>query len=168
MKITEEVEGLLSRIKAISTVGYAYALHIKFTAPQYLFQDYPRAWMETYSKEGLVLHDPTVQWGFANTGSVRWAELARFDDAGVLRRAASFGLVHGFTLALDENGSRSLGSFARDDRDFTEGEVDALGDLAQKLHRVTRPAGGLTQAESDALRSLSLLQTQNEEGLARD
>ncbi len=60
---------LLGELDDLCPSGYAIALHIRYTTPAFLFQTYPKEWMEYYSQNGLVLHDPTVRWGLANTGT---------------------------------------------------------------------------------------------------
>ncbi len=74
----------VERLTALAPSGYAIALHVRFTTPTFLFQTYPREWIEVYTQRGYVMSDPTVMWGFSNTGRVRWSDLADQDSAGML------------------------------------------------------------------------------------
>jgi LuxR family transcriptional regulator len=100
-------------LKTIATAGFAPAFHVRFTTPTFLFQTYPKDWLDYYSQNGLVMSDPTVMWGFENTGAVDWAALQANDSAGVLAKAAEYGLKHGATYATEIDGSHSIGTFAR-------------------------------------------------------
>ena len=46
-----------------SPAGFAVALHFDFTTPTFLFQTYPKRWMDYYSAGGLVMHDPVARMG---------------------------------------------------------------------------------------------------------
>ncbi len=161
MSENSEVVALLRQIGAASPAGFAIALHVGFTAPKYLFQAYPRDWIARYSELGLVLKDPTVHWGFANTGSCRWSDLEGNDPAGVMAMAREHGLHYGVTLALLEDGSRSVASFARSDREFDTGEIAAISGLFDQLHAETRQTDRLTAEDHAQLRRMSILLTHN-------
>ena len=117
-----EIRHILGDLMDTATAGFALAFHVRFTTPSFLFQTYPKDWLDYYSQNGLVMSDPTVAWGFENTGAIGWSDLTASDSAGVLAKAAEFGLKHGATCATGSDESRSIGSFARADRDFTDAE----------------------------------------------
>lgn len=121
-----------------------------------MFQTYPGAWMTHYTQNGLVLQDPTVLWGFANQGRVDWADLEDTSPAKVMQQASDFGLKHGLTIALDQNDSLTIASFANRTRAFTEAEADALEAAVQALHNITAPDQNLSAETTDALRALSI------------
>jgi len=146
-------------MKRLSPGGYAVALHLSYSAPAFLFQTYPPEWSTFYAENGLMLHDPTVQWGVANLGYVDWADLADKDPQGVLIRAAEHGLHHGFSAAVLEGDSRSLVGFARSDRAFTQAERDALIGAMSHLHEVTLDHQAMPKAQADALRALAVNQS---------
>lgn len=154
---------ILSRLRAAHPVGFAIALHVKFTAPQYLFQAYASDWIDLYTREGLVLRDPTVRWGFVNSGAIRWSALADPggdpEGADVMRLAAEHGLAYGFTLANDAGGSRSIASFARPEREATEAEIEAAAAELATLHDLTRGIEVLTPRFHDALKQMSMYLT---------
>lgn len=146
----------LSTLDGYCPAGYAMALHISFTTPKFLFQTYNRDWMEHYSKHGLVLKDPTVKWGFGNTGHVLWSDLKEQDTDGVLEAAKSYGIGFGFTYCTDAHGSRSISSFARNDRDFTGAEISDISALVDLLHSETADLDGISSQERDQLKKISV------------
>lgn len=154
-----QISACLTRLHAASPSGFAIALHIRFTSPRYLFQSYDKAWLDIYTREGFLLRDPTVGWGFENTGSIRWSALAALDTAGVLTRAAGVGLRFGVCLALVEGGSRSIASFTHRDRELTDAEIaDRAADLAE-LHRLTATIDKLSPQVHETLKQMSIYLT---------
>lgn len=153
------IGNLLESIGEASPAGFAIALHIQFTSPRYLFQGYRREWIEHYSRNGLVLSDPTVRWGFENLGMIRWSDLAKDDAAGVLESAAAYGLSHGFTAAIERSGSRSVASFARGDREFDDAEMAGIEGLLAQLHDSTLGAKTLSPGDHAVLRRISVFLT---------
>lgn len=159
MSSASEIVGILSTLKDVAPAGYAIALHIHFTTPMYLFQSYPREWVDKYSQEGLVLHDPTVRWGFGNTGPIRWSELAADDEAGVLIAAQKHGLSFGMTVAQTSAARKSIASFARSDREFSDTEVAQVCVLFDDLIQRTIAPGALTDQDQEFLRRMSVAVT---------
>ena len=159
MEPQELIGDQLSRLKALAPAGYAIALHVRFMTPLFLFQSYPPEWIDYYSKNGLVMQDPTVHWGFENTGVKPWSELVGEDPGGVISAAADYGMKHGFTLALDRGESRTITSFARADRDFTPDDIDQIKDAAVQLHDATAAVETLEPQTRDRLRKISILFT---------
>jgi LuxR family transcriptional regulator, quorum-sensing system regulator SdiA len=150
------VAALLHDLDERSPAGCAIGLHIRFTTARYMFQSYPKRWMDLYSGSGLILQDPTVHWGMSNVGWVRWRDLEDIDQHGVLERAKDFGILNGVTVAVLIDGSRSIASFARSDRDYEPSEIAELQAIFEDLHRAT--AGGVTLSDEDrlALKDLSV------------
>ena len=146
----------LERLNDLCTAGYAMALHIQFNSPKLLFQTYPKDWREIYTQEGFVLKDPTVLWGFANAGTVNWSDLARDDPEGIMAQAAQHGLKHGFTLGIHQGGDRTIASFARNDRAFSDAEKDEAVEIATQWHENTAGLDRLTREQEDELRALSV------------
>ncbi len=150
----------LSRLAHIAPAGYAIALHIGYAAPRFLFQTYPPGWRETYTREGLMMKDPTVRWGLSNTGWTKWSALESEDEHGVFASAAHYGIHHGVTYATDLGGSRSIASFARGDRDFSAAELTQIGTETERLHDITDADGKLTPEMHASLHRLSVEITQ--------
>lgn len=157
MESQERIGALLARMRETSPAGFAIALHVRFTAPRYLFQSYEKTWLDTYSREGLVLHDPVVRWGFTNEGTVRWSDLD--DPAGVMTRARAFGMTYGAVIALIHDGSRSMGGFARSDREMTDAEVASLRSDLGELHDITAGVEAFSPAVHTTLKQMSVYLT---------
>jgi LuxR family transcriptional regulator len=136
--------------------GYAAALHINFTTPDFLFQTYPADWLAIYSQKGFVMQDPTVLWGFENLGTVRWSDLTRNDHAGVMKEATKFGMKYGLTVAVEQGGSRSIASLSRKDREFTDVELALATEMISNLHNLTAQARTLTSETREILRQQSI------------
>lgn len=137
MTLTDQLRSLLTRLKLQSPCGFAAAFQVTFTTSRYLFQTYDEEWMNYYSRMGLVLKDPAVRWGFSNDGIASWADLQKLDHHGVFDKAAEFGLKYWAVTATSDGGSKSIGAFARSDRDFTDEEREQLFTDFQSLHRLT-------------------------------
>lgn len=154
-----EITAILDKLRQNHPSGFAIALHVTYSAPKYLFQAYDRNWIETYTKEGLVLTDPTVKWGFSNTGTIRWGDLVDPADAAgmeMMFRAAAHGLVHGFTVAHVEGGTRTIASFTRSDREVSEDEIDVGRMAVERLHALTSEKDGLSESLHESLKALSI------------
>lgn len=151
-----EIRNILGDLKETATGGFALAFHVRFTTPNFLFQTYPKDWLDYYSQNGLVMSDPTVAWGFENTGAIAWTDLKATDTAGVLAKAAEFGLTFGATCATQSNDSRSIGSFSRADRDFTSTEREMFMERLEMLHRATADMKTLSPETAAALRTMSV------------
>lgn len=154
-----DISKVLSGLKEIAPAGFAIALHIRFTSPAFMFQTYPRAWIEEYSRDGLLAYDPTVAWAFSGEGHVQWSDLVPQDKAGVLGRAAAHDIRHGLTVSVVRQGSRSLGGFARPDREFTPEEASTLEAAVGQLHDSTDPSQPLPKDLRESLHRLSVMVT---------
>lgn len=135
MKGQDRISALLTKLHAASPAGFAIALHVRYTSPRYLFQSYAKKWLDTYSREGLVLHDPVVRWGFTHEGTIRWNALD--DPARVMDRAAAHGLRYGAVVAFVHDGSRTMAGFARGDRELSDDEIATLKSTLEELHDLT-------------------------------
>lgn len=155
----DDISATLGRLRSMSPAGFAIALHIGYTAPKYLFQSYDQDWIDTYSREGLVMEDPTVKWGFENTGAIRWSALAPLDTGGVLDRAAEHGMTFGVTAAYSDGGPRSVASFSRSDREATDAEMAQLMTDLEKLHLLTGQMESLSPEVHRSLRQMSIYLT---------
>lgn len=155
----DSANNILRRLRQRSPAGFAIALHVEFTTPKYLFQAYDKDWLNHYSSKGLVMHDPTVRWGFDNTGAIRWSDLAEDDPMAVLTQAAEYGLRYGLTVAVDAAGSRSIASFARSDREMSDLDIAAISADVACLHKVTGDPASFTPAMHETLRQMSIFLT---------
>lgn len=150
------IAGLLSELDDMSPLGFAIALHIKYNAPTFLFQTFPEAWVENYSRKGLVIRDPAIQWAFENTGFIRWRELNDREPSGVMEQAKLFGLTYGFTASIHNDHSRTVAGFARSDRDYLDVEIHEIMDRLQDLDVLTAGIEILSKKDTDALQKMSI------------
>lgn len=152
MPIIDDVKGLLAELGETSSAGFAIGLHLEFTTSRYILQTYSRDWMHEYSRRGLLLVDPTVRWGVENLGWIRWSDLAALDEGGVLAAAAEFGLTYGVSISVEGGGTRSLGSFASGDAEFTDAQIATLSSDLEKLHALTSGIEADTPDDKDLRR----------------
>ena len=150
------IAALLHDLDRRCPAGFALALHVQFTRPTFLFQTYAKRWMDRYSSAGMVVHDPLVHWGLQSSGRIRWSDLEAIDSHGVLEAAKDFGLMNGSCVSFVEAGSRTIGGFARSDREFTDAEVDLLEEDLRNLHRATLHMRTLSSDDERALTALSI------------
>lgn len=155
----QDFQRIIQRLRSRSPAGFAIGLHLRFTTPRYFLHAYEPEWLDLYSAEGLVMQDPTVRWSFLNTGTIRWSDLAAEDHAGVLAKAAQFGMIYGVTVALADRGSRSMASFARSDREHSDLDIHALETDLRALHLQTLTMELASPALHEMLTQLSIYLT---------
>lgn len=145
----------LARLTDLSPKGYALGLHIRYASAHVMIQTYDPRWSQVYTEKGYMLADPMVFWGFGNEGTIRWSELDLPDPNGILIQASAFGLRYGAAVSHGETSSRTIGGFARDDREFTDGEITEIHNIVRELHRKATPPEQLTPAQRMALRLIA-------------
>lgn len=150
------IQEKLVHLKTRAPKGFALALHVKFTAPTFLFQTYDQKWLDYYSENSVVIQDPIVRWGFENRGALLWSDLVDQDDAGVIQAAADHGLKHGVVAAVENENGFSIGGFARDDRPYTPEEAAELRDLLDEIHNLTDQMKELSPEMAGKLHALSI------------
>jgi LuxR family transcriptional regulator, quorum-sensing system regulator SdiA len=159
MEPHSDIQTRLESLKNLAPAGFAMALHVRFTTPAYLFQTYPKAWIDHYNKNGLVMRDPTVRWGFQNNGLINWADLVAEDSAGVIAEAAKHGMKWGITYVVERGDSRSLTSFTRADRAFSADEIGQITAHVDAAHDQTASLQSLTPETRAELVRLSIMFT---------
>ena len=155
MSSRAEISATLARLQKLAPKGYYIGLHIRFAAPIMQFQTYPETWAERYSSNAYALRDPTIAWGFSTTGACRWSSLPIPDPFSILKDAANHGLTFGLTVSYGPINSRTIASFARDDREFTDAEIAEISTTVRRLHDSTEPPASLTKAQKEALRCVA-------------
>lgn len=144
-----------ARLEGLAPAGFHVALRVGFAFPLIEINQLPKAWVDHYTVQRLMLFDPVIQWVYSSTGATRWSEIPLPDVRGVLTQAAQFGLRYGVAVSHhdgDRDPHRSFGSFARQDREFEEAEIEELRAYIAELHAASRPPTNLTEAELEALR----------------
>ncbi|MCI2401092.1 autoinducer binding domain-containing protein [Aliiroseovarius subalbicans] len=155
MNETQGLDRGLARLSDLSPKGYALGLHIRFAAAHLMFQTYDPRWTQIYTENGYMLADPTVFWGFGNEGAIRWSEVGLPDGHGILDQAAEFGLKFGLTVSCGAIASRTIGGFAREDREFNDDEITEIQSVVTQLHAASTPPEQLTPAQRMALRLIA-------------
>lgn len=145
----------LARLKRLAPGGFALGLHIRFASAHIMIQTYDQAWIDRYTSRGYMLCDPIVSWGFGNIGTGRWSALGHPDPHGVLKQASEFGLNYGIAVSHGQMSSRTIGGFARCDREFTDGEMEQIFETVVLLHLEATPPSSLTSAQRHALRMIA-------------
>ncbi|MBV7380554.1 helix-turn-helix transcriptional regulator [Maritimibacter dapengensis] len=145
----------LAQLSDLAPRGYALGLHIRFAAAHLMIQTYDPRWTQRYTENGYMLADPMVFWGFGNNGTIRWSEIDLPDPHNIMGQAADFGLKFGIAVTTGPTSSRTIGGFARGDREFTDGEMEKIQALVEKLHEQSTPPDNLTPAQRMALRLIA-------------
>lgn len=155
MSIKSKLDLELHHLRSYAPAGYFVGLHIRFTSPLMILQTYDEAWVNHYSENAFVVRDPTTIWALGNTGVIRWGDPALPDPYGVFDAARRFGMAYGITCSCGSARSRSIASFSRNDRDYTDAEMESVLMIVDRLHEMTRPADDLTPAQIEALRRIA-------------
>jgi LuxR family transcriptional regulator len=155
-----QITSILGRFNGLAPDGYAIGLNIAYTTPRFMFQTYPKTWLDYYSGNGLIMSDPIVAWGFENAGTARWSELD--DPAGVMAKAAEFGLAHGAVIVALSNDDRSICGFAKNAAEFTDAEIAELAENVAALHALTADLLQLAPETVAQLRKMSIMVTHPE------
>jgi LuxR family transcriptional regulator len=150
---------LLSALDDMSPGGFALALHIQYNAPAFLFQTFPEKWVNAYARHGMVIRDPAIHWAFANSGFIRWRELAQDDTTGVMEQARLYGLTYGFTVSIHNDRSRTICGFARSDRDYLDAEIEEIRRTLEALDVLTAGIKVLSKSDTLALQKMSIRMT---------
>ena len=155
MSVQSRIDKELKALGKLAPLGFFIGLHIRFTSPLMTFQTYDQRWLDHYTENGYALRDPAIAWGFSVTGAIRWSDPGLIDPFGLFREAARYGLTHGATISCGPIKSRTIASFARDSRDFTDAEIAAIEACVHRLHETTQPPDDLTKAQVEALRMIA-------------
>lgn len=150
-----EVDAQLANLAALAPQGYALGLHIRFAAPLIMVQTYDPRWVEAYTQHGYLMSDPMVNWALGQSGTCRWSALDLPDPQDILSKATRFDLNFGVAVSHGPSGSRSIGGFARADREFHDNEIAQIFALVLGLHQATTPPDHLSVAQVDALRLIA-------------
>lgn len=155
MTDTHGLDRGLAQLSDLAPKGYALGLHIRFASAHLMIQTYDPRWTEIYTERGYMLADPMVFWGFGNDGAIRWSEIDLPDPHGILDQARSHGLTYGVAVAFGPTASRTIGGFARDDREYNDDEIARISEIVEKLHIASEPPEQLTSAQRMALRLIA-------------
>ena len=155
MTVRLSLDAELRQLSHLANAGYSIGLHIRFTTPLISFNTFDSRWMEYYADKGFALRDPMVAWGFSDTGFIRWNDTALLDPFGILAHAIRHGLKFGCSVACGPIRSRSIASFARNDRQFSDQELEDMFEIVQRMHEISKPPEELTRAQVQALQCIA-------------
>jgi LuxR family transcriptional regulator, quorum-sensing system regulator SdiA len=155
MSVRNGIDVELQNLARMATAGYFIGLHIRFTSPLFTFQTYDQQWIDHYTENGYVLRDPMTAWGFSRTGWIRWSDPELMDPFGLFKEATQYGLNFGVTVAIGPIKSRTIASFAREDREFRDDEITKIERAVKRLHDLSEPPEALTEAQIEALRMIA-------------
>ena len=108
------------------------------------------------------MSDPSVAWAFENTDAIKWSALAEQDPMNVLTKAAEYGMKFGTVCGVEIDESRSIGGFARADREFDTAETETLVEMMHTLHALTADIKSISPETSAALRTMSVQYTHSQ------
>jgi len=145
----------LAQLSDLAPKGYALGLHIRFASAHLMIQTYDPRWTEIYTERGYMLADPMVFWGFGNDGAIRWSEIQLPDPHDIIGQAREHGLTYGVAVAHGPTSSRTIGGFARADREFRDDEIARISEIVRQLHAASEPPEQLTPAQRMALRLIA-------------
>lgn len=148
----------LKRLDELAPLGYNAGLHIRFARPLYFRSTYAPEWQEEYNKNQYALRDPLVFWGISKTGRTRWSEITLPDPFGVMAKARAHRLLFGAVISCGKLTSRTIVGISRDDREFSDAEMDDVADITEGLHQVAEPPTDLAVGDLEALRIMDILE----------
>lgn len=148
-------DGIIDKIDELSPLGCAGALRLRFSRPLYYFARYPEDWKTYYGENNLSLCDPTIIWGLTHVGMKRWSEVPIPDPFGVLKKGRDFRLNYGVIMSYGPQNARSLLGCAREDREFTDEEINTFHDLLVSAHDSLKDIATLSDQQIEALRLFS-------------
>ena len=152
----DEIEQKLIALNEFAPAGWALALHVHFTAATFILQTYDQKWRDYYTKNGFVMSDPIVKWGYENRGSTFWDDLTSDDPIGVLQAAADHGLGYGVVTSVGTDAGFSIGGFARNDRPYTAEEAEHVRVATEEIHELTNNLSELSPDTAEAMRRLAI------------
>ncbi|PIE15026.1 MAG: LuxR family transcriptional regulator [Rhodobacterales bacterium] len=155
MSIKLKMKQELEKLARLSDAGYFIGLHIRYAAPLMQVSTYDQKWMDYYNEKAFALRDPTIAWGFSTEGACRWSEFTIPDPFGLFEEARKYGLNFGLSVSCGPISSRTIASFARKTREFTNSEITEILRIVRRLHDLSEPPESLTKAQIEALRLIA-------------
>lgn len=155
MSVQAQIDTHTRQLSKLAPVGFFFALHIRFALPLMHHQTYPEGWTDLYTEQSYVLRDPIIAWGFSTEGVSRWSEIDLPDPFDIMGQAREFGMIYGCAISVGPMKSRTIATVARDDREFTDDEMQAIARIIESLHLATEPPKSLTGAQVEALQLIA-------------
>lgn len=141
----------LIRLSELAPNGYFLGLHVRFSSPMVSLVTYSQEWQDHYTDNVYALRDPIVAWAYSTKGASRWSDVRIPDPFNILGQAQDYGMKYGVAMSCGPFSSRSIGGVARDDREYTDEEMEEVLHIFEFLHEKTEPPERLTKAQREAL-----------------
>ena len=144
----------IEKLRQWAPSGFILAFNLTFRGPEHLHSGYPDAWRRLYEHRNYFFTDPILVWTVANSGNRRWSEIRLPDIRGVLTEARKFDLNYGAVFSRKSNYKRSFLTLSRPDREFSDTEMEVIGEKFDAWVDMVVGRIQLTDGELDVLRGL--------------
>jgi LuxR family transcriptional regulator len=152
--IIPNFESEIASLRFMGKSGFILAFNMTFRGPEYLHTEYPLDWQQIYEDRNYFIVDPVLIWCVTKTGNKRWSEIKLPDVRGVMKEAMKYNLNYGAAFSRKFMNKRSFLTISRPDREFTDEELNHLGEKFDYIDGYVVRQCGLTTKELDALRGL--------------
>lgn len=151
-----------AKLDALAPAGWFMGFNISYKGAEVLINRYPSAWQAEYEENNYFFGDPTLVWTMTKIGAIRWSSIAVPDLRGVMQRAAHHGLRYGMTITKKYGNKRCFLSMARQDREFTDTEMEIVEAKFTMWCELLLNRAHLTDGEIAVLRAFRDGQAQRE------
>lgn len=134
--------------------GFILAFNLTFRGPEHLHSEYPPEWRDIYEARNYFFTDPILVWAVGNSGNRRWSEIRLPDIRDMMTEAKAFDLNYGAVFSRKSESKRSFLTISRNDREFTDTEIEIIGEKFSVWVDIVIGRKELTDAELDVLRGL--------------
>lgn len=146
---------LLHELTLAAPGGFALGLHIRYVSPLIMVNTYPESWQEVYTAKLYGLRDPTLAWGLSHTGTRRWSQIGLPDPFGIIAEARNYAMNYGMIASIGPMSSRTIAGACREEREFTDAEMEHIHRIVQRMHDMSEPPARLSKAQREALKCIA-------------
>ena len=144
----------MEKLRGWGSSGFILAFNLTFRGPEHLHSEYPLEWRRIYEKRNYFFTDPILVWAVGNSGNRRWSEVTLPDIRGTMAEARKFDLNYGAVFSRKSEHKRSFLTISRPDREFSDTEIEIIGEKFDVWVDIVIGRKELTEAELDVLRGL--------------
>lgn len=156
-------------IASIASKGFTFCVNVSIMNPQLVFLTYPVEWSDYYRKHFFTIRDPVLHWASYSEGYTRWSDVPGHDGPAYTRRvmevARTYGLNYGGVFVTRNKEPQRRKCFltaAREDRQFTDTEMERLWELFLQGLDTLKGSSGMSPSEITVLQLLATGKTQDE------
>lgn len=146
------IDAALPMLRLMGPKGFILVFNMGLRGPQYFHSEYPKAWQREYESRNYTWADPVLFWSVMASGARRWSEVPNPDPLGVMKAARRFGLNYGVILSRWVGTKKSVLTLAREDREFTDEEIEFLSLTFARLVDEVKLDSSLSRDEVETLR----------------